>query len=69
VQEEAASTVAAAAAAEAEHLPTAAFMQRHCPDLGQTRTASGYNPLLEDYSNTAFFLGSRSSSSNSDGSR
>ena len=65
VQEVAASRAAAAAEAEAEteHLPTAAFMQRHCPDLGQTRTASGYNPLLEDYSNTAFFLGSSSSSS------
>jgi hypothetical protein len=52
--------------AKAEHLPTAAFMQRHCPDLGRTRTASGYNPLLEDYSNTTFFLGS--SSSSTDGS-
>lgn len=42
----------------AEHMGTADFMVRYSPDLGATRTASGYNPLLEDYSNSAFFVGS-----------
>ena len=31
------------------------FMMRHA-DLTQTATASGYNPLLQDFSNTKFFL-------------
>lgn len=42
----------------AEHLGTAEFMLRWAPSAAATRTASGYNPLLEDYSNSAFFLGS-----------
>ncbi|PRW05767.1 S-adenosyl-L-methionine-dependent methyltransferase [Chlorella sorokiniana] len=42
----------------AEHMGTADFMLRYCPDLSATCTASGYNPLLEDYSNSAFFVGS-----------
>lgn len=46
------------AVTSAQHLPTAGFMRAHCPDVGATATASGYNPLLEDYSNSAFFLGS-----------
>lgn len=45
-------------AVRAEHLDTADFMLRYSPDLAATRTASGYNPLLEDYSNSAFFVGS-----------
>lgn len=45
-------------AVRAEALGTADFMARYSPDLAATRTASGYNPLLEDYSNSAFFLGS-----------
>jgi hypothetical protein len=41
----------------AEHLSTAEFMRRHCPDLAAAATASGYTPLLEDYTNTAVFIG------------
>ncbi|KAL4452506.1 hypothetical protein ABPG75_008168 [Micractinium tetrahymenae] len=44
--------------ASAEHMPTPDFMLRYAPDPSATRTLSGYNPLLEDYSNTAFFVGS-----------
>lgn len=33
-------------------------MRQHAPDLSATRTRSGYNPLLQDYTNTAFFVGS-----------
>lgn len=45
-------------AVSAEHMPTPDFMWRHSPDLSATRTRSGYNPLLQDYSNTAVFVGS-----------
>lgn len=41
----------------AEQLTTAEFMRRHCPDLAAAATASGYTPLLEDYTNTAVFIG------------
>lgn len=44
--------------ATAEHMCTADFMALYCPDPGATATRDGYNPLLQDYSNTAFFLGS-----------
>ena len=37
-------------------LKSGAFLGEWAPDLGATATRSGYNPLLEDYSNTAFFL-------------
>ncbi|EFN53988.1 hypothetical protein CHLNCDRAFT_25175, partial [Chlorella variabilis] len=42
----------------AAHMCTADFMALYCPDPGATATRDGYNPLLQDYSNTAFFLGS-----------
>lgn len=42
-------------------MPTPDFMLRHAPDPSATRTRSGYNPLLQDYSNTAFFVGSSGS--------
>lgn len=42
----------------AQHMGTADFMLRYCPDPSAPCTASGYNPLLEDYSNSAFFVGS-----------
>lgn len=38
------------------HMKSAEFMRLYA-DLAATRTRSGYNPLLEDYSNTSFFLG------------
>ena len=36
---------------------TKAFMKQHA-DLVATRTRSGYNPILEDFSNTSFYIGS-----------
>lgn len=42
---------------DVEHMSTRRFMEQHA-DLARTTTLSGYNPLLEDYSNTAFFLAS-----------
>lgn len=48
-----------AALVTAEHLASGSFMAAHAPDPGATATRSGYNPLLDDYSNTAVFLGSR----------
>lgn len=38
-------------------MKTRAFMEQHA-DLRVTRTQSGYNPLLEDFTNTSFYLGS-----------
>ncbi|KAL3143873.1 hypothetical protein ABBQ32_003691 [Trebouxia sp. C0010 RCD-2024] len=38
-------------------MKTRAFMEQHA-DLNATRTQSGYNPLLEDFANTSFYLGS-----------
>ena len=35
---------------------TAEFMRRWSPVLGATATTSGYNPLLEDYTNTAVLV-------------
>jgi hypothetical protein len=35
------------------------FFRAHA-EWGLTATRSGYNPLLQDFSNTAFFLGSSS---------
>jgi hypothetical protein len=32
------------------------FMKRYAT-LADTATASGYNPLLQDFSNTSFFVG------------
>lgn len=48
-----------AVAVTAEHLASGAFMAAHAPHPGATATRSGYNPLLDDYSNTAVFVGSR----------
>lgn len=36
-----------------------AFMKRYA-SIGDTTTVGGYNPLLQDYSNTSFFVGQRS---------
>jgi hypothetical protein len=38
-------------------MKTKAFMKQHA-DLTKTLTKSGYNPLLEDFSNTSFYIGS-----------
>ena len=38
-------------------MKTKAFMKQHA-DLTTTLTKSGYNPLLEDFSNTSFYIGS-----------
>ena len=38
-------------------MKTKAFMKQHA-DLTTTLTKSGYNPMLEDFSNTSFYLGS-----------
>ena len=38
-------------------MKTKAFMKRHA-DLAKPLTKSGYNPLLEDFSNTSFYIGS-----------
>jgi hypothetical protein len=48
---------AEAAADSTEHLSTSDFMRRHCPDPAAAATRSGYNPLLEDFTNTAVFIG------------
>ena len=37
-------------------MKTKAFMEQHA-DLSSTCTNSGYNPLLEDFANTSFYLG------------
>jgi hypothetical protein len=36
-----------------------AFMKRYASII-DTTTSNGYNPLLQDYSNTSFFVGQRS---------
>lgn len=33
-----------------------AFMKRYA-SIADTTTSNGYNPLLQDYSNTSFFVG------------
>lgn len=33
------------------------FMKRYA-SIGETTAAGGYNPLLQDFSNTSFFVGS-----------
>jgi hypothetical protein len=38
-------------------MKTKAFMKQHA-DLAKPLTKSGYNPLLEDFSNTSFYIGS-----------
>ncbi len=38
-------------------MKTKAFMKQHA-DLTTKLTKSGYNPLLEDFSNTSFYIGS-----------
>jgi len=38
-------------------MKTKAFMKQHA-ELTATLTKSGYNPLLEDFSNTSFYIGS-----------
>ena len=38
-------------------MKTKAFMKQHA-DMTTTLTKSGYNPLLEDFSNTSFYIGS-----------
>lgn len=43
-------------------MKTKAFMKQHA-DLTTTLTKSGYNPLLEDFSNTSFYIGSAGSCS------
>ncbi|KAK9785257.1 hypothetical protein WJX73_004359 [Symbiochloris irregularis] len=40
---------------EASHLKTSDFMTAHA-DTAATRLRDGYNPLLEDFSNSSFFL-------------
>jgi len=41
----------------ARHMKSKEFFKQHAPDGGgATKTASGYNPLVEDYSNTSFLL-------------
>lgn len=37
-------------------MKTRAFMEQHA-QLSATCTRSGYNPLLEDFANTSFYLG------------
>lgn len=37
-------------------MTTRAFMEENAVDLRATETASGYNPLLQDFSNTRFYL-------------
>ena len=37
-------------------MTTRAFMEANAVDLRATETASGYNPLLQDFSNTRFYL-------------
>jgi hypothetical protein len=42
-----------------QHMKTADFMLRFAKEeAAAARTRSGYNPLLEDYTNTAFFVAS-----------
>jgi hypothetical protein len=41
--------------ARGEVLSTRAFMERWA-DVQATATRSGYNPLLQDFANTKFFL-------------
>ena len=38
-----------------EVLPSAQFLRRHA-DVARTRTMYGYNPMLEDYTNTRVLL-------------
>jgi hypothetical protein len=59
---ESAATAAAARGARppavtARHTPSREFFIR-LADLRATATLSGYNPLLEDFANTRFFVGS-----------
>ena len=52
------SLAAARQAQRAQHMKTAEFMQRFAAgEAARGGTQSGYNPLLEDYTNTSFFLG------------
>ena len=39
-------------------MTTRAFMEANCAaeDLAETTTASGYNPLLQDFANTRFYV-------------
>lgn len=41
----------------AMHVKAQEFMRRYA-DVAATRSVSGYNPLLQDYTNTSFFVGS-----------
>ncbi len=38
------------------HMKAGRFMQEQA-DFGATRTRSGYNPLLQDYTNFSMYLG------------
>jgi len=40
-------------------VPSGEFLQRHTPPAGlaATRTLTGYNPMLQDYNNTQFLVG------------
>jgi len=35
---------------------TSAEFMEQCAQVDKTRTLDGYNPLLEDYSNTKFYI-------------
>lgn len=37
-------------------VPQVDFLQKYCPTLNQTRTRSGYNPLLSDFINTSVLV-------------
>ncbi|GAB4824262.1 hypothetical protein N2152v2_011308 [Parachlorella kessleri] len=52
------SSSAAQQARRAQHMKTADFMRRFAAgEAAMAQTQSGYNPLLEDYTNTSVFLG------------